>query len=98
MATKRIDAASAQKDASRRRLLAAGVRLIEKGHYRPSRQEVADEVGMHRRSFHEHFGTIENYMAAILETFPDEVAHAINRDVKERGVMLGRLVLLGKRK
>lgn len=87
-----------QKAASRRRLLAAGVRLMEKGNYRPMPQEIADETGMHKRSWHEHFGTTEVYMNAILETFPQEVSHAINKDVKERGVMLARLVLLGRRK
>ena len=87
-----------QREATRRRLLAAGVRLMEKGNYRPMAQQIVDEVGMHKRSFHEHFGTTEVYMEALLEEFGPAVSQAINRDVRERNVSLNRLVLLGRRK
>lgn len=87
-----------QRAATRRRLLAAGVRLMEKGNYRPMPQQIVDEIDMHKRSFHEHFGTTEVYMTALLDEFAAEVTHAINKDVRERNVSLARLVLLGKRK
>lgn len=86
-----------QRESTRRRMLAAGVRLMERGNYRPQAQQIVDQVGMHKRSFHEHFGTSEVYMQALLDECLPEVSKAITRDVKERGVSIAQLVLTGRR-
>src|SRR5215468_2078266 len=77
--------------ATRRRLLLAGLRLIERGHYRFSPQDIVKPSGMHKRSFHEHFNNLDSYCEALMEEHGASIRAAIDRDVREYDVPVMRL-------
>lgn len=92
-----LDGRTARREGSRRRLLIAGLRLIERGNYRPSPKQVTEQAGMHERSFHSIFGDHESYLNQLIEVHEISIRESINKDVKERGVPLVKLMLMGKR-
>jgi AcrR family transcriptional regulator len=91
----RTDLRAARRAGSRRTMLIAGLRLIEKGHYRPTPQEVADEARMHRRSFYAIFGDLDAYLEELLAEYEASIHAAITEAVRG-DKSLSRIVLLGR--
>jgi len=96
--SKLIDIADGRQNkrvGNRRRMLLAGLKLIERGHYRFSAKDITDKVGMHRRSFFENFENIEGFVDELLSEHEGSVRAAVEKDVRENGKSLARIVLLG---
>jgi hypothetical protein len=82
---------------SRRIMLNAGLRLVEKGQFRFTPLEIASAAKMHRRSFFDIFGTHDAYLEALSIEHEASLRVAIQSYVKaaeDRSVV--RLVLLGR--
>lgn len=92
-----LDGRTARREGSRRKLLVAGLRLIERGNYRPTPKQITDQAEMHDRSFHAIFGDLDGYFQQLIDTHEISIREAINKDVRDREVPLVKLVLMGKR-
>jgi AcrR family transcriptional regulator len=88
------DLRAARRAGSRRTMLIAGLRLIEKGNYRPTPQEVADQARMHRRSFYAIFGDLDAFLEELLAEYELSIHEAVTEAVRQ-GKSLSRIVLLG---
>jgi AcrR family transcriptional regulator len=91
-----IDGRNARRAGSRAKLLKAGLRLIEKGDFRFSLQDVADRAQMHRRSIHDIFGDFDGYLHELVDEYEASIRAAVNEAAKTQS--LARLVMFGKAK
>jgi AcrR family transcriptional regulator len=71
-----IDGRNARRAGSRAKLLKAGLRLIEKGDFRFSLQDVADRAQMHRRSIHDIFGDFDGYLHELVDEYEASIRAA----------------------
>jgi AcrR family transcriptional regulator len=90
------DGRNARRAGSRRRLLLAGLHLIQRGHFRFSLQDVADKAQMHRRSIHDIFGDFDGYLVELVDEHEASIRDAVTEANKR--VSIARLVMLGRAK
>jgi AcrR family transcriptional regulator len=90
------DGRNARRDISRRKLLLAGLRMVEKGDFRFSLQDVADRADMHRRSIHDIFGNFDNYLEELLAEHEASIQAAVHETARKKEISLARLVLIGR--
>lgn len=90
-----LDGRTARRAGSRRKLLIAGLRLIEKGTFRLQPQDIADKASMHRRSLYDIFGDMDGYLEELLADHEASIRAVIEAEVK-KGKSLSKLVLMGK--
>ena len=90
-----LDGRAAKRAGSRRRMLLAGLKFVQKGKYRFTPIEIAEKVEMHRRSFFEIFGTLDGYLEELIAEHGASIQDAIKHDVSERERSIAQLILLG---
>jgi len=91
-----LTVAARRRVASRRLMLLAGLRIMQGGRFRLTPAIVAEEAGMHLRSFHAIFGDMPNYCKALLDAHESSIQACISKAVKEDGKSLARIVVVGE--
>lgn len=91
-----LTSAARKRIASRRRMLLAGLKMMEQGQFRLTPLQIASKSQMHMRSFHVIFGDMTSYYLQLIDEHGASIRAAINRSVKEDGKDLVQLMLLGE--
>jgi AcrR family transcriptional regulator len=91
-----LDGRQAKRAGSRRRMLLAGLHFVQRGAFQFTANEIAERVGMHRRSVHEIFGTFADFKEELIREHGPEIHEAIHDYVANHNRSLVQVVILGK--
>jgi len=72
-----IDGREARADKNRTACIEAGLRLIEHGNWRATAVEIADEAGISRRTFFNHFTNVEYFRCVLLAGYKPQLLNEV---------------------